>query len=407
MIDAPALRLARVLFPPAWHDRIFLVGGGVRDLLLGTDSADLDLVVALSAAQLRENGFHPVTPKSATPIFLRYLPDFGKIEATRIDRLEELPADLTRRDFTVNALALDLRGTLHDPLGGLADLEQRRLRPCSATTFRDDPTRLFRAFRFAAAGWHLAPETVALIRQDDWDAPLAQLPVERFSNELLKALAQPQPTRFFQLMLEFGVGRGLLPELFRMPLVPAGPPEHHPEGDLFTHCCQVLEEIVARTNEPLPRFCAFFHDLGKLATDPALYPKHHGHDEAGFTMAGPFCNRLALPAAWRKALAWSSRLHGSANRWDETRDATRIRMADSALKAGIAAFLPLLTAADWPEGPGMPDWPLALEAARLNSASLGIDPEQLDRLHPEQRAGLLLQHRIAWLRAARKKQENL
>ncbi|MDO9080200.1 MAG: phosphohydrolase, partial [Desulfuromonadales bacterium] len=303
------------------------------------------------------------------------------------------------------AIALDLGGRLHDPLGGVDDLNLRQLRPCSANTFSTDPTRLFRAFRFAADGWSLAPQTVALIASADWNERLQQLPIERFSAEMSKAFAQPDPASFFALMLQFNVGRDLLPELFRMPLIPAGPPEHHPEGDLFTHNCEVLAHMVAQSAEPRARFCAFFHDLGKLATDPALYPKHHGHDDAGFTMAPAFCNRLALPASWRNALAWSSRLHGPANRWQETRDSTRIRIAEGAIKGGISDILPQLIAADWPEGPGMPDWPLALAATRLSSAQLGIDAEQLERLAPTEKGALILQKRVEYLRRVRREGE--
>lgn len=400
-IYEPALSTLRPLFPPELHARIFLVGGAVRDLLLGKGSVDLDLVVALPEEELTSRRFRKVEPKDAPPILLYHSPARGKIEATCIAGIDELAADLRRRDFTVNALALDLEGKLHDPLGGIADLQARRLVPCSATAFTADPTRLFRAFRFAADGWELAPPTVALIAGEEWDERLLRLPIERFSAEMSKAFAQPDPASFFALMLQFNVGRPLLPELFRMPQIPAGPLEHHPEGDLFTHNCQVLAAMVAQNAEPRARFCAFFHDLGKLATAPTLYPKHHGHDEAGYALAPVFCNRLALPAAWRIALAWSSRLHGPANRWQETRDSTRIRMAEGAIKGGITEILPQLTAADWPEGPGMPDWPLALAAARLSSTQLGISTEQLEKLAPAERGALILQKRVEWLRRVR------
>ena len=404
--DCNALSLLRPLFPAELHERIFLVGGAVRDLLLGKESVDLDLVVALPEQELTSRRFRKVKPKDAPPILLYHSPARGKIEATCIAGIDELAEDLRRRDFTVNALALDLEGNLHDPLGGREDLRARRLVPCSANCFHDDPTRLFRAFRFAADDWELAPPTVALIQSEDWDERLQLLPIERFSAEMIKAFAQAHPDRFFSLMLQCNVGRSLLPELFRMPLIPAGPLEHHPEGDLFTHNCQVLAAMVAQSEQPLARFCAFFHDLGKLATDPALYPKHHGHDDAGFEMAPAFCNRLALPAAWRTALAWASRLHGPANRWQETRDSTRLRIATGAIKGGITEILPQLTAADWPEGPGMPDWPLALAVARRSSTQLGISVEQLEKLAPAERGALILQKRVEYLRRVRREEES-
>lgn len=403
--NCAALAALRPLFPPELHARIFLVGGAVRDLLRGQESVDLDLVVALPEQELTSRRFRKVAPKDAPPILMYHAAPLGKIEATCIASSAALEEDLRRRDFTVNALALDLAGRLHDPFGGVEDLNTRQLVPCSDHTFSADPTRLFRAFRFVADGWNLAPAAAALINAEEWNERLRTLPIERFAAEMIKAFAQKDPSRFFALMLQFDVGRSLLPELFRMPQIPAGPLQHHPEGDLFTHSCQVLAEMVAITAEALPRFCAFFHDLGKLATDPALYPKHHGHDEIGFELAVPFCNRLALPAAWRRALAWSSRLHGPASRWQETRDSTRIRIAEGAIKGGIADILPHLAAADWPEGPGMLDWPLALVAARLSSAQLGISSEQMEKLAPQERGSLILQRKIDYLRKERQEGE--
>lgn len=395
------LRILRPLFPPHLYSKIFLVGGAVRDLLLDRESVDLDIVAALPERELTAQRFRPVTPKNAPPILLYHSPTCGKIEATCIAESSDLEANLRQRDFTINALALDLCGRLHDPLGGSQDLIARQLNPCSPTTFSDDPTRLFRACRFAAAGWNIPQQTAALITSEEWNERLRSLPIERFSAEMVKAFALAQPERFFTLMLNFDIGRPLLPELFHMPQIPAGPLEHHPEGDLFTHNCQVLAAMAAQTEEPMARFCAFFHDLGKLATDPQLYPKHHGHDEAGYSLAPTFCNRLALPATWRKALAWSCRLHGSANRWQESRDSTRIRIAEGAIRGGIAEILPLLTAADWPEGPGMPDWTLALIAARQSGAQLNITPEQIESLTAEKKKSLILQKRVESLRRMR------
>lgn len=400
--ECSALETLRPLFPPELHKRIFLVGGAVRDLLLGKESVDLDLVAALPEQELTTRRFRKVTPKDAPPILIYHSAAHGKIEATCIAEVANLDDDLRRRDFTVNALALDLCGQLHDPLGGAGALNSRCLIPCSTRTFTDDPTRLFRAFRFAADRWELAPQTIALIKERDWNERLQSLPIERFSAEMIKAFAKETPSIFFTLMLQFDVGRSLLPELFRMEQIPAGPLEHHPEGDLLTHNCQVLAAMVAQTDLPMARFCAFFHDLGKLATDPALFPRHHGHDDAGAEMTPAFCNRLALPASWRKALVWSCRLHGPANRWQETRDSTRIRIAEGAIKGGITEILPQLTAADWPEGPGMPDWPIALAAARLSSTQLGIDAEQLEALAAQERGALILQRKVEWLRRERR-----
>jgi len=387
------------LFPPSCHDRVLLVGGTVRDMLLGTESQDIDLVAALSHGELLALGFRLVEATSAATIYFKHHPEFGRIEVTRIDSMDDLEDDLLRRDFTINAMAMDLYGVHIDPLGGEGDLKEGVLRACSNHSFADDPLRIFRAFRFEADGWRMAPGVAALIRGEDWSDAFGAMPVERFSNEMLKALARKTPDRFFQRMIEFNVGAKFLPKIFRMPLIPAGPLEHHPEGDLFTHSIQVLQRVAAMTDDPLARFCALFHDLGKLATDPTLYPRHHGHDDAGFEMSAPFCNRLCLPSTYRKALAWTSRLHGKANRWDELRGSSKIKMAEQAIKAGIAGILPLVSAADKPGGLPMAGWDDAVRVAGMSTREIGIDQEKLEAMPIESRAPFILQKRVAVLRA--------
>jgi tRNA nucleotidyltransferase (CCA-adding enzyme) len=317
---------------------------------------------------------------------------------TQLTHVDALQQDLVRRDFTINALAMDLEGNLYDPLGGRSDLEQGNLRICSEVSFENDPLRIFRAFRFEADGWRMTQGTAELIRKRGWSDSLKRIPVERFSRELIKACAAPRPERFLLLMLEFSVGENYLPELFCMSPVPAGPPVHHPEGDLLTHSIQVLQRVVQRSPDPLARFCAFFHDMGKLASDPACYPKHHGHDEAGFNLAHGFCNRLRLPASYRTALSWISMLHGKLNRWSELRDTTRLRMAEQSIKAGISGILPLVSAADSANSEQPAGWPRALEVARMTTIELGINTVQLEGMPTGKRADYILQKRVEMLR---------
>jgi tRNA nucleotidyltransferase (CCA-adding enzyme) len=392
------LRALQEQFTADSHDRIFLVGGSVRDDLLGRTGEDIDLAAALPAERLRRCGFRLVTGKTTAPIWFRCDPVFGKIEVTQLTQVAALDDDLRRRDFTINAMAMRLSGELLDPLHGGDDLRGGRLRACSDETFRADPLRIFRALRFEAEGWRMTAVTEELIRRDDWTARLGTIPAERFSRELLKALAAREPERFLLRMKEFRVGQGWLPEMFRMAEVPAGPLQYHPEGDLLTHAAEVLQRAAALSPDPLARFCAFFHDLGKLATDPALYPKHHGHEEAGFAMAGDFCNRLALPASYRRALAWTSRLHGHLNRWNELRDATKIKTAEQATKAGIAAILPIVALADQPGNKTPDDWELALAVAAMTTAELGIDADRLAAMPTANRAAFIMQKRVERLR---------
>ena len=395
----PILAVLRDLFPVACHERVFPVGGCVRDLLLKREIRDIDLVAAISDDLLRALRFRPVTGKTTEPIWFRHDAELGVIEVTQLSAGADLGDDLGRRDFTINALAATLRGDLIDPLRGRDDLEHGILRACSPHVFRDDPLRIFRAFRFEAEGWRMEAATEALVRERDWSEDLRAIPVERFSREMCTALAAPEPARFFRLMLGFAVGAEFLPEIFMMTKVPAGPPEHHPEGDLFTHSAQVLERIAAADSGQLSRFSGFFHDIGKLATPPECYPRHHGHDEAGFVRAREFCTRLRLPASYRTTLSRICRLHGTANRWAELRPATRVRMAGEAVKAGITAILPAVSAADTNDGRGMPGWDDAVRVAGLTTAELGIDPERLSAVPEDQRASFILHRRVEMLRS--------
>lgn len=386
------------LFPPELQHLVWLAGGSVRDTLLNKGLRDIDLIVVLPAEELQLRGFNLVAAVTTTPIWFRHFPEYGTIEITRLESIDRLREDLSRRDFTLNAILMSLAGEIIDPLHGQADLNNLSLRPCSPETFLHDPIRIFRAFRFAAEGYCLSPEAEALIRDRGWDEDLARLPVERFSREMLRALHGKNPERFFLSMLEADVGRGVLPELFRMRQIPAGPLQHHPEGDLLAHSLQVLERVTALTPSVLGRFCGFFHDIGKFSTDPSLYPKHHGHDEAGFKTAETFCRRLALPNDYGRALAWTSRLHGNVNRLAELRPATRLRVALQAVRGGIAELLPLISMADKPGSDIFTSWRELLAIAGMNMTALGIDAEKLAAMKPENRSEFILQQRVEFLK---------
>jgi tRNA nucleotidyltransferase (CCA-adding enzyme) len=299
----------------------------------------------------------------------------------------------------MNAVAVPLQGGVCDPLAGRQHLQHGVLEPCSGETFKADPALVFRAFRFVAEGFSLSPAAVALLEGEPWDDLLAGIPVERFSREMDKALAAPRPEQFFHLMLRFTAGRVYLPELFAMAAVPAGPAEYHPEGDLLSHSLQVLQRIAGETTDPLARFCAFFHDIGKLATAPEFYPRHHGHEEAGFCAAGELCRRLRLSNEHGRTLAWVSRLHGKANRLGTLRASTGIQLAEQAVKGGVEEILPLVSCADSPGGLDRGLWQQLTTVARMNTGQLGIDGEQLQSIPAVRRGEMILQRRVEMLRS--------
>lgn len=353
--------------------RVFLVGGAVRDLLLNIPRADTDLVVRLPQARCAELGFVPVRGKTTGEVWAKSIHCAGRVEMTLIEDGPGLEAELRRRDFTINAMAMTLDGGLVDPLDGRRALEERRLSCCSPRSFADDPARLFRAFRFECAGFAPDAETRSLISGGDWNAPLKGIPAERFSREMLKAFAAERPSVFYRRMAETGVGRGFLPELFSMPAVPAGPMEYHPEGDLLTHSLEVLDRAAKISPDPLARFCAFWHDIGKLATPPLEYPRHHNHDKAGEKLALEMGTRLKLTGRFTHGAAVISRLHQTAGLWPGLRDSTRLKMAHTASRAGLSKVLPVVVAADR-GGFDSAQWELALKVSAMGAAELGIDP---------------------------------
>lgn len=392
------LHFLKKLLPLNGDQRVWLVGGSVRDAILGKDIKDLDLVATVPGKELEKHGFRLVKGVTTAPIWFRNFKEIGNVEITAVESLDLLLEDLKRRDFTLNALLMTLDGEAVDPLGGLADLQAGKLEPCSRRTFIDDPIRIFRAFRLEAEGFSVSDRALELIRCAVWDEKLKSIPVERFSREMLKALQGAKPGIYFQRMIELKVGSSYLPELFAMTVTPAGPLQHHPEGDLFAHSIQVLERISALSDLTLARFCGFFHDIGKLSTEPQFYPKHHGHDEAGFKVAAAFCRRLALPNEYGRALAWTSRLHSNANRFAELRPSTMVRMVEQSLRAGIVDILPQVAMADRPGSIISSKWRDALEVAGMNLKELAISQEMIESMNPSKRSGYILQRKVELLK---------
>ncbi len=367
------LEQLRAFWPAELHGRLFLAGGAVRDHLLNNPRNDADMVALVSTGILIKLGFVRIDGVSTDPVWVRTVAGVGRIEVRPIEPALPLEEELARRDFTVNAIAMRMDGTVIDPLGGATALAEKRLTACSAHSFADDPARLFRAFRFECGGYAMDGETKRMIAGRDWEGALRHIPVERFSREMEKAFGLERPRHFFDAMAEHKVGRVYFPELFRMASVPAGPLEYHPEGDLFTHSLEVLERVTALSTDPLTRFGAFMHDIGKLLTEPAAYPKHHDHDKAGAPLAKKICARMRLPGDWGKAAAAASHLHQTAGLWPALRDTTKLRLAERAARTGMERRLPVIVRADRGNF-DEEQWAHAVNAATMTVEELGINP---------------------------------
>ncbi|MFH1027768.1 MAG: HD domain-containing protein [Pseudomonadota bacterium] len=400
-----AATLLRELFPPRLQSRVLLVGGSVRDSLSGLPVSDIDLISDIPEKTLLSMHFRRVEGKTTAPILFKSDPAFGKIEITLLQKDQQLEDDLRRRDFRCNAVVMSLNGLITDPLGGVIDINQRRLSPCGPAALSHDPIRIFRAFRFAAEGWEIGAELEEMISSGNWDESLGKIPVERFTREMIKALGGTSPELFFTCMLKFEVGKCYLPELFMMSHIPAGPPAYHGTDSLLSHSLATLQRMASMSDDTIARLAAFFHDIGKLSTSPELLPRHIGHDIAGVEMARQLAIRLRLTSVQRNALMAASRLHMTGARWVQLRDATKLKLVEHARKAGIAAYLPQLVAADHGKAHEFAGWETLLQVASYPATSLGIDAAQLESMNDPDRSALIAQLRLKLFRQLALRQE--
>jgi len=304
---------------------IYLVGGAVRDRLLGLPVRDRDyVVVGARPDDLRGLGYKPVGKDF--PVFLH--PQTGEeyalarterktgrgYHAFAFDTAPEvsLEDDLRRRDLTINAMAENADGTLVDPFGGAADLERRMLRHVSPS-FAEDPVRVLRVARFAARyaqrGFSIAEETLALMRQMVADGEVDHLQAERVWAETQKALAEPTPSAFVRSLRDCGALRVLFPEVDALYGVPQRA-EYHPEIDTGVHTGMVLD-MAARLapGDALIGWCALTHDLGKALTPADKLPGHPGHEHAGLAPLDAICARLKVPGEYAALARLVCRLH--------------------------------------------------------------------------------------------------
>ena len=316
----------------------YLVGGAVRDRLLGRPPGDRDwVVVGATPAQMIQAGYRPVGKDF--PVFLH--PETREEHALARTERKTAPGytgfvfhaeptvtleqDLERRDFTINAIAQRADGSLVDPFGGARDLEARVLRHVSPA-FAEDPVRILRAARFLARfaplGFTIAPETLDLMRGMVAAGEVDHLVAERVWQELKKALEMPQPSAAIALLRDCGALAKLLPEVDALYGVPQRP-EYHPEIDTGIHTQMVLD-MAARLapGDALIGFCALTHDLGKALTPTAELPKHIGHEHSGVRPLRAVCGRWKVPAEFAAVAEIVCREHLNVHRLAELRPET-------------------------------------------------------------------------------------
>jgi tRNA nucleotidyltransferase (CCA-adding enzyme) len=322
--------------------RIYLVGGAVRDSLLGRPVVDRDhVVVGARPDDLLAQGYKPVGKDF--PVFLH--PDSGEEYAlARTERKTghgyhgfafhadagvTLEQDLARRDLTINAIAQDEHGTLVDPYGGAQDIERRLLRHVSSA-FVEDPVRLLRVARFAARfaplGFTVADETMALLRQMVRDGEIDHLVPERVWAETRKALGEAQPSAFLKVLRESGALAVLFPEVDALYGVPQRA-EFHPEIDTGVHLEMVLDAAAGLApGDDLVGFCALTHDLGKALTPAGELPRHIGHEQRGVKPLRELAARLRVPTDYAALAELVCREHLNAHRALELKPATVLKL---------------------------------------------------------------------------------
>ena len=303
---------------------IYLVGGAVRDKLMGFTPTERDWVVVGARPQdLESQGYKQVGKDF--PVFL-HPQTHEEYALARTERKTRpgykgfsvhaspevtLLEDLQRRDLTINAIAEDEHGRLIDPFGGVQDIENKILRHVSPA-FTEDPVRILRLARFAARFAHLgftvAPETNELMKQMVANGEVDALVPERVWKEMERALAMPAPQRFFETLRACGALAKLFPELEALYGVPQ-PEQYHPEVDTGVHTMMVLEQATALSSDTQVRFAALVHDLGKGITPKEQWPKHLEHEEKGVPLVENLCNRYRLPNDYRALAVHVARYH--------------------------------------------------------------------------------------------------
>ena len=304
--------------------KTYLVGGAVRDALMGLDGSDRDWVVVGGTPEaLVAQGYQPVGKDF--PVFL-HPATHEEYALARTERKTArgyhgfavhaspdvtLEEDLARRDLTINAIAQDEHGQRTDPYGGERDIAAKVLRHVTKA-FREDPVRILRLARFAARfpDFTVAPETMTLMREMVAEGEVDTLVSERVWQELSRGLMGAKPSRMLQVLRECGALQRLLPEVDKLYGVPQRA-EYHPEIDTGIHLEMVLDAS-ARMNAPLEvRFACLCHDLGKGTTPADVLPRHIGHEQRSEKLTRALCTRWRVPVECKELAELVAREHGN------------------------------------------------------------------------------------------------
>lgn len=321
--------------------QVFIVGGAVRDALLGRPCDDRDYVVVGATPEgMLAEGFRPVGKDF--PVFL-HPQTHEEYALARTERKTgrgyhgftfhaspdvTLTEDLGRRDLTINAMAQDAAGQLIDPFCGQRDLADKILRHVSPA-FAEDPVRILRIARFAArfADFSIAPETLELMRRMVADGEVDHLVAERVWQELAKGLLEDKPSRMFEVLRDCGALVRLLPEVDALFGVPQRA-DYHPEIDAGIHTLMVIDQS-ARHGFPLTvRYAALCHDLGKAQTPADILPRHIGHEARSVRLCQALSERLRVPNECRDLALLTAQHHGAIHRAGELRASTLVELLE-------------------------------------------------------------------------------
>lgn len=322
---------------------IYLVGGAVRDKYLNLPHKERDwVVVGATEQEMLDRSFKRVGKDF--PVFI-HPKTKEEYALARTERKKgkgyygfechaspevTLEQDLMRRDITINAMAESIEGELIDPFHGLNDLKQKILRHVSPA-FAEDPVRILRLARFmsrfAPMGFHIAEETMTLMRQMVENGEVDALVPERVWQEMERSLKEADPTQFFLVLKECGALKRLWPELDKLWGVPQRP-EYHPEVDTGLHVMMALKIGADLTTDPVVRFAIVCHDLGKGETDPAQWPSHRGHEETGVPLVQAICKKLKIPREFRDLAILVCRYHLHSHRVDELKPGTILKVLE-------------------------------------------------------------------------------